>query len=217
MQRKIIFLVIVFAVLSAGLDNCFALSMNTLPDGLPSNLPTKIKGKYRIIEHDASGSMWVVYDCPRYSQTSEGFKMYPPVYTYDYVGGKKKWMQRTEKSPVDNMYVPELVTIIEAGAKIGQKQGDGKQLSAQEAVAKVSSNIKNPSSWKLLSKPFKNSKGKDGIMICGKNTVNAVAVGVWWCSGSKVTSVNGIAKGNTPSFEMTYDVSVPEGLSICGN
>lgn len=194
-----------------------AVTMNVLPDGLPSNLPTKIKGKYRLIEHDASGSLWVVYDFPRYSKTSDGFKMYPPVYTYDFVGGKKQWLKRSEHSPVDNMYTTELVTIIEASAKLGKNPGDGNQISGQEAVARVKQNIKNRSTWQLTSKPFRNSKGKDGFMICGKNSVNTAAVGVWWCTGSKITSVNGIAKGNTPGFEMTYDVSASEGLGACGN
>ena len=194
---------------------CLAFTSNVLPDDLPANLPTKIKGKYRLIEHDASGGQWIAYDFTKYSRTADGFKMYPPVYTYDYMRGKKTWLKRIDNAPLENMYSTELVTIIDAGSKLGQKPSDGKQISGQEAVSKVASNIKNPSSWQLSSKPFKNAKGKDGFVVCGRNSVNTAAQGVWWCSGSKITSVNGIAKGNTPGFEMTYDISVGEGLSAC--
>ena len=216
MYNKIIITLIIATFLTSLVNFASALSMNTIPDGLPPNLPTKIKGKYRLIEHDVSGSMWIAYDFNRYSRTTEGFKMLPPVYTYDYMQGKKSWLKRTDNAPLENMYVSELVTIIEAGVKINQRQSVGKQITGQEAVSKVASNVKNPSTWKLTSKHYKNSKGKDGFVVCGKNMVNAAVAGVWWCSGSKVTSVNGIAKGNTPDFEMTYDVSVAEGLSACG-
>jgi hypothetical protein len=194
----------------------YAATMNILPDNLPPNLPQKIKGKYRLIEHNANSSQWVAYDFSRYSNTAEGIKMYPPVYTYDYLSGKKGWLKRVDNAPLENMYTTELVTLINAGAKLGNKPSDGKQISAQEAIAKVKQNIKHSSAWQLSSKPFKNSKGKSGYMICGKNSVNTVAQGVWWCTGSNIMSVNGIAKGNTPNFEMTYDVEVSEGLSACG-
>jgi len=193
----------------------YAETMNVLPDDLPPNLPEKIKGKYRLIEHNVNSTQWVVYDYSKSSRTEEGYKMYPPVYTYDFMAGWKKWMKRTEHAPIDNMYTTELVTIIEAGAKLGKKPGDGIQISGQDAIAKVKLNVAHSSNWQLSSKAFKNAKGKNGFMICGKNTVNPIAVGVWWCSGSKVMSVNGIAKGSTPNLEMAYDVSVGEGLGVC--
>lgn len=90
-------------------------------------------------------------------------------------------------------------------------------LSAQEAVSIVSSSMERPSNWFLSSKPYKNTKGENGIMICGRNTINTSAVGVWWSSGEKVLTVNGTAKGNTPKLDMTYVVEALEGLRICGN
>lgn len=192
---------------------CFGFTSNILPEGLPPNLPAKINGKYRVIE---KCGFWSVYDFKKYTRTNDGFKFYPPVYTYIYDDNRRKWFKMTENSPMENMCSSELVSLIEAGAKLGQKTSDGKQISSQDAVSKVALNIKNPSNWKLSSKPFKNTKGNTGFIICGKNTVNQTAIGVWWCNGSKVTSVNGIAKGNTPIFEMTYDVSAGEGLSACG-
>lgn len=194
----------------------FAFTSNVLPDGLPPNLPSKIKGKYRLIEHDASSSMWVAYDFTKYSRTADGFKMYPPVYTYDYLRGENRWLKRTDHAPLENMYTTELVTIIDAGAKLRQQPGEGKQIPARQAISKVYSSIKSPSSWRLSSKPYRTAKGKDGFIICGKHTINPSVTGIWWCTGNKVTSVNGIAKGNTPSLEMTYDVAAREGLSICG-
>ena len=194
---------------------CFGFTSNRSPEGLPPNLPSKIKGNYRLIEHDASGSTWVAYDFNKYSRTSDGFKMYPPVYSYDWLPGKKQWLKRTERTAQENMYTTELVTIIDAKAQLTQKPAEGRPLSAQEATAKVSSAIKNPSAWRLSSKPFKSAKGKDGVIICGRNTVNTSAIGVWWSSGGKISSVNGTAKGTTPAFEMTYDVGTSEGLSLC--
>jgi hypothetical protein len=66
----------------------------------------------------------------------------------------------------------------------------------------------------LSSKQYRNSKGGIGIMICGKNTINPAAVAVWWCSGEKVLTVNGTAKGNTPKLDMTYDIEAIEGLRM---
>lgn len=194
---------------------CLGFTTNRLPDGLPPNLPSKIKGNYRLIEHDASGSIWVAYDFNKYSRTSEGFKMYPPVYTYDWLPEKKQWFKRAERTVQENMFTTELVTIIDASARLTQKPAEGRPLSAQEATAKVSSVIKNPTTWRLSGKPFKSAKGKEGIIICGRNSVNTAAIGVWWSAGGKITSVNGTAKGNTPAFEMTYDVGASEGLSAC--
>lgn len=196
---------------------CFATI--ALAENPPPNLPVKIKGNYRLIEHDAMGKHWVVYDFPKYSLTSDGYKMYPPIYSYDTYDNGKKWIKGRESKPMDNMYQPELVTIIGAKSapkvKSSKKEGDGSQISGQEAVSKVKSSIKNPSYWSLASKPFKSPRGKVGFLVCGTNSVNTAAAGVWWCNGSKIYNVNGIAKGNTPKFPMTFDIGAPEGLRAC--
>lgn len=199
---------------------CLVFASNALAENPPPNLPEKVKGNYRLIEHDAFGKHWVVYDFPRYTRTSDGYKMYPPIYTYDTYDNGKKWIKGKDNKPMENMYQGELVTILDAKSaaksKAPQKQDDGPQLSGSEAVSRVSSTIKNPSNWLLTSKPFKSSKGKNGFLVCGKNSVNSAVSGVWWCSGSKLYNVNGVAKGNTPKFPMTFDIGAPEGLSACG-
>jgi hypothetical protein len=94
-------------------NSCYGISYNITPSGLPSNLPPKVNGKYRIIEHDASQKNWVVYDVPRYTETNDGIKMYPPVYSYDSLGGGK-WLKRKENKPTENMYQNHLISIIDA-------------------------------------------------------------------------------------------------------
>lgn len=188
---------------------------NRLPDGLPKGLPEKIKGNYRIIEHNTMNDGWVAYDTKSYVKDSEGVIMKAPIVYYDHFGSK--WTKQTVHESLHNQYIPELVTIIDAKAKlVAGTNTTSKPLTSQQAVSQIHTALKNKS-WLIKSFPYKNNKGKNALLICGVNTqVKSDTIrAIWYSSNGQVYNVNGIAKGNTPHFNFTFDVDISDGLRVC--
>jgi len=207
--------VLVFSMLSSSL---LAFKEQSLPPGLPPGLPDAIKGKYRIIEHDAYKKHWIAYDVNRWKKqkeklggvemSGEQIKMFPPVNSYEYQNGK--WSQQLYNEPVTNIYMSYLVTIIKANSSMKQPPKEGTQISANKAKSIILSKIKYKSAWTIET--FQHN---GGILLCGYNTAMPAAIGAWWCKGNKIFNVNGIAASNTKEFEFTDDISINTALSVC--
>lgn len=195
-----------------------AFKEQSLPPGLPSGLPDAIKGKYRIIEHDAYKKHWVVYDVNRWKKQKEKLggvelsgdeiRMYPPVTSYEYQNGT--WSQQVYNEPITNIYMSHLVTIIKAGSATKQPPKEVKQMSADRAKSIVWSKIKYKSAWRIET--FQRG---NGILLCGYNTAMPAAIGAWWCKGNRIYNINGIAASNTSEFEFTDDISIDAALNVC--
>ena len=74
-----------------------AIEYNITPKDLPVGLPSKIEGKYRVIEHSPKmKELWVVYDVKGWEKKGDGILMYPPIirYEYDEVFTKRKWKDK---------------------------------------------------------------------------------------------------------------------------
>jgi len=94
-------------------NNCFAISYDKAPDGLPNGLKPEIRGNYRIIEHSASKDVWMAYDVKNWKkQDSNKIIMYPPVYRYEYENKSGKWSVYVHEVPIDNVYREEFITVI---------------------------------------------------------------------------------------------------------
>ena len=187
---------------------CFGFTYDIIPDGLPKGLPSEIKGNFRIIERNAYKTHWIIYDVKKWEETSDGVKMYPPVYVYEYYNNK--WIIDTSQEPIDNIYRQELVTIINPKKKTKQSPKEGKQLTASQSKRIIALNLKRQDIWTLKSFPY---KGR--VLTCGYNEVMPEAIAIWWSKGDKVYNVNGIARSNTGKFKLTFDIDISKALNEC--
>ncbi len=195
-----------------------AFKEQNLPQGLPPGLPNAIKGKFRIIEHDANRKNWIAYDVDRCKKqkeklggvemSGEEIRMYPPVTIYEYQGGT--WSQQVVNEPTTNVYMSHLVTIIKANASMKQLPKEGTQMSAEKAKSIIWAKIKYKDYWRIAA--FQHD---GGILLCGYNSAMPKAIGAWWCKGSKIFNINGIAANITDKFEFTDDVSIDTAMSMC--
>jgi hypothetical protein len=211
---------LLFILVSLNLNARDGYTYNKLPNGLPDGLPTKIKGNYRIIEHGINGAEnnWAVYDTKSYTKDSDGLIMTSPIYYYDNGFGEKKWYKQTIHQRYHTQYMPELITIIDASVKLSFNNIPTihKELTAQEAISKINMSLKNEI-WTMKTTSYKGSNNKNGLLICGINTkVHTDNIrAIWYSSNGQVYNVNGIAKGNTPNFNFTFDVTIDNTLKIC--
>lgn len=92
-----------------------AITYNIMPQGIPDGLDRRIKGNFRIIEHDTTNFAWLAYDCKSYKKSSDGLAllMQPPIYRYVYEG-QDKWSVYLHNTPIDTFYRLDLVTVIRA-------------------------------------------------------------------------------------------------------
>jgi hypothetical protein len=190
------------------------------PAEIPSRLPSQIQGRYRIIEHDRSRKLWYVYDVPRWKIfrvkefSEESIKMYPPI--HQYISCSDGWYHTIINKPIQNMYMMELVTIIEKGKLLKRSTPEGRQLTTRKAEAIVMKAFYpiNKHLW-----TFKSATYKDGVLVCAYSQTLPDAIGMWWAKGNKVYNVNGIARSKTKKFELTFDprISVPDALAQCKN
>lgn len=211
-KTKIIFLLFLTVTASIAGEG---YTYNKLPDGLPKGLPEKIKGNYRIIEHNTMNDGWVAYDTKSYVKDSEGVIMKAPVVYYDHYG--TKWAKQTIHESQHNQYMPELVTIIDAKVKLSSRATTrNKPLTSQQAINKIHASLKNKI-WSMKSFSYKNNKGENGLLICGVNTqVESDTIrAVWYSTNGEIYNINGIAKGNTPNFNFTFNVDIGNGLRVC--
>jgi hypothetical protein len=211
-KTKLIFLIFLIATASIAGEG---YTYNKLPDGLPKGLPEKIKGNYRVIEHNAMNDGWVAYDIKSYVKDSEGIIMKAPIVYYDHYGST--WTKQTVHESQHNQYIPELVTIIDAKAKlVSSVSMTSKPLTVQQAESTIKASLKNKI-WLIKSFTYKNNKGKNSLLICGVNTqVQSDTIrAVWYSLNGQIYNVNGIAKGNTPNFNFTFDVDISDGLRVC--
>lgn len=193
-----------------------AYTYNKLPEDLPKGLSRKIQGNYRIIEHSANTSVasaiWDVYDTKSYTKDSEGVIMQAPIYYYSWMGGSK-WQRRTIHENYHNGFIPELVTIIDAKVKLSSvaTQVLNKPLNSQQVIEKINLSLKN-TIWSMKTFSYKN-----GLLICGVNTkVKSDTIrAIWYSTNGKIYNVNGIAKGNSPNFNITFDVENGDSLRVC--
>lgn len=200
-------------------NNSLAFKEQNLPPGLPAGLPNIIKGKYRIIEHDANKKNWIAYDVDRWKKqreklggvelSGEEIRMFPPVTIYEYQGGT--WSQQVLNEPTTNVYMSHLVTIIKANSPMKQPPKEGAQMSAEKAKSIIWAKIKYKDYWRITT-----YEHNGGILLCGHNTAMPAAVGAWWCKGNKIFNVNGIAANITGKFEFTDEVSIDTALKVCG-
>lgn len=188
------------------------------PADMPPRLPSQIQGKYRIIEHDRSRKLWYVYDVPKWKKytdkefSEESIKMYPPI--HQYISCSDGWYHTIINEPMQNMYMMELVTIIEKGKPLKQPTPEGKQLTTEQAQAIVMKAF-YPVNKHLWS--FKSAQYKNGVLVCAFSKNLPDAIGIWWAKGNKVYNVNGVARSKTKNFEVTFDpnIDVPKAYERC--
>jgi hypothetical protein len=107
MKKRNSLCAILFTVLILCPPVVSAIVYQVYPTDIPSGLPSQIKGKYRIIEHDRSRKIWYVYDVQKYTKfidrqfSEETIKMYPPI--YEYVACSDGWYQTSSNKPTENV------------------------------------------------------------------------------------------------------------------
>ncbi len=205
-------------VLFLSSSNLLAFKEQNVPTGLPPGLPYAIKGKYRIIEHDANKKHWIAYDVNSWKKqkeklggvelSGEEIKMYPPVNSYEYQNGT--WSQQIYNEPIKNIYMSHLVTIIKANSPVKPPPKEGVQMSAGKAKSIIWAKIKYKDYWRIDTFQY-----NGGILLCGHNSAMPAGIGAWWCKGNKIFNINGIAANITDKFEFTDDVSIDAALSVC--
>jgi hypothetical protein len=208
---------------------------------MPTGAAMDFKTRYRIIEYDPEGSkngtpeQVNIYDADKIRKTNPGkLNIYPPVYYQQY--GLGKWWKGIERTVVHNLFVPELVLIIQNGnvLKVSRMKEHPKILGTIEkeryvkgdreiiALCKVSkmtsdqakktiiTKLKHRDVWSLSIFPY-----KDGEIVCGYCSVMPKAIAVWWVGENGIRNVNGVARANTPHFELGFEISASEGYDFC--
>lgn len=207
------FNLLIFVLLALALpwfSNPMAVTKQSLPSGLPGGLPDVIKGNYRVIEHSADKKVWVAYDAKGWKKIGDSIRMFPPVYRYEFEGNGK-WSVYLHEIAIENIFMEGLVTIIDKKANLSNKPTiKARQFSTKEIEKKIISALKYKRIWSLKSFSYNN-----GVLVCGNNEVMPEAQAMWWSDGSKIYNVNGIARGNTPKFDLTFDVDIGEALQKC--
>ena len=211
----------------------------SLPE-MPPGVSKEIKTKYRVIEH-AAGDPKVrqisIYDTNKIKKVSEeDLEIYPPVYYQIYgVYEEGQWWRGIEKKAFQNVFRPELVIIIENTDPLkiykmkdypykygimGRKEYQSgnreikdykypPKISLEDAQRIIFSQLKYKKSWELKGFPY-----KEGIIICGYNSVLPSAIAVWWWKEGYIYNINTVAKANT-TFDFTFDISVIDGYEFC--
>lgn len=191
---------------------CSGFKYNIYPNDIPKGLPTLSKGYYRVIEHDAKKYCWTVYDAKQINVRNDDVVIPPPSIIHLNCGGGWTKEAVTDRE-VENSSFQELVTIIDPRKPI--KLDYDKQIpnmKPAQAISKVKNSMspKARNVWLLETHPY-----KDGILICGYNSVSPKAIATWWCKGNQVHNVNGAARTISKTLENTFDVIASETYEIC--
>jgi hypothetical protein len=125
-----------------------------------------------------------------------------------------KWDYEAVNKPIETTFRNELVTVIEKGKALKMPLSDGKPLTRNEAQ-KIVMKAFNPYNKQLWS--FASADYRGGVLVCAFSKHLPNGIGIWWAKGNKVFNVNGIARGKTKKFELTFDknIDVPEAFDTC--
>ena len=187
------------------------------PKDMPSGLPKKIEGNYRVIEHNAQKNIWYAYDLNKLEKDNEGIILKTPFIVYKnlYNTGWVKTVE-TEYS-IHNFFVEQFVYIVKKDNELNSKQikKNKVKLDLASALKKIRENNREKLFTFKTIENFKDNNGKIGDIICVKSKHNTHFIGIWYLINGRLYNVNGTAKNITPQFELTYDVSLNSLLKIC--
>jgi hypothetical protein len=157
-----------------------------------------IKGNFRVIEHDAYKTFWVVYDTQRYEEIKDGYILYPPTYGYIYSPlRKKKWEYETYNKPIETLYRKELTVIIPKGREKERKVTEP-TLSLDQAVEKFIAPVSSVKKTKRIEEQM--------VIVLGEKTKLGTEP-LWLFKNGWLYCINGAAKELTKNLDYTFEMT----------
>jgi len=164
-----------------------------------------IKGNFRVIEHDAYKTFWVVYDTQRYEETRDGYILYPPTYGYIYSPTmKKKWDYETYNKPIETLYRKELTVIIPKGKD--KLEGTAKpKLTLNQAIKKLIAPVSSVKKTKIIEDQM--------VILLGEKTSLGTEP-LWLFKKGQLYCINGAAKGLTKNLDYTFEMTPEKAYEL---